>query len=146
MFKPFSKVRFFFFFVVCLPIIHSCNDRDQWVPYVPVNRFLYLNDPDVSQKLSTIGGVFVLPGEGYAGIMVYRESENLFRAFDMACTYEISSDCAVAETAMTGIVACLCCGSEFYIILEGMVKEGPAGRALKQYEVSFDGEKIHIYN
>ena len=125
--------------------INSCSDNRDLIPYVPVNRFVYLNDP-LYINLNTIGSSVYINGEGYNGIILYRESQTQFRAYERTCTYEPQSSCAV-EIDSSGIIAvCPCCDSEFYLVIEGQVKKGPAEISLLQYSTTFDGEKIYIFN
>ncbi len=143
----YSKIRFFFLFLPGLFLFLSCHDQEDYIPYVPVSKFIYLNDPDFI-ALQPIGNYVILPNEGYGGIIVYHKAQYEYQAFDRACTWEADQDCVVSEQGTSGVVTCSCCQSEFYLILDGQVKEGPARRPLKQYQVSYDPvqERLYISN
>jgi nitrite reductase/ring-hydroxylating ferredoxin subunit len=139
-----SKIAIFLLLILLPGGFISCTDNRNPIPYVPVNLFLYLNDP-LYIGLNTIGSAVYITG-GVNGIIVYRESQTQFRAFDRTCTNEPQGSCAVEKDNSGIIVVCPCCNSEFYLVIDGQVKKGPAEISLLEYSATFDGEKIHIYN
>ncbi len=143
----FSKIRYFLLLIPAIFFFLSCSDKEEWIPYIPVSKIIYLDDPDYIDLLP-VGNAIILPNEGYGGIIVYHKGENEYQAFDRACTLEIDRDCVVSVGETLGIASCSCCGSEYYLILDGMVKDGPAERPLKQYHVDYDalGRRLMITN
>lgn len=139
-----SKIAIFLLFILLPSGFLSCTKNRDLIPYVPVNLFIYLNDP-LYINLNTIGSSINITG-GVNGIIVYRESQTQFAAFERTCTNEPQGSCAVKKDDSGIIVVCPCCESEFYLVIDGQVKKGPAEISLLQYSATFDGEKIHIYN
>jgi len=128
-----------FLFIGC-----SKDDNNSGVPLVNVNIYINSSNPEFID-LNAIGGwIYVLGGS--RGILVYRASNNEFRAYDRHCTYDVTSSCALVSVEATNITAKDdCCGSKF-LITDGSVTQGPANLPLKQYRTSFDGSVLHIYN
>ena len=106
--------------------------------YLNISSTLYID-------LASVGGWENLTG-GYRGVVVYREASDQFVAFDRACPYDWQTDSAYVSVEPSGLVIkCKSCGSE-YLIIDGSVVKGPATYPLKQYNTSFDGLTLHVYN
>lgn len=84
---------------------------------------------------------------GYRGILIYRYTQDEFRVFDRACTYDPDDPCGRVHFEMQGdvLVQDTCCGSTFQVI-DGTVTEGPAAQALRPYQYNWDGNTLHIFN
>lgn len=123
----------------------SCKDKDDVIPYVYIDFYLYLSDPDFS-NLNAVGNYVYVTG-GFSGIVIYRKSLEEFVAFDRACTFQPSKECERVEIDESGLFAiCPCCNSK-YTITDGYVYEGVATRPLKEYGTSYDGNNtLHIFN
>ena len=145
-----SKIKILCITSVSIFIHCACTSLDDDViPYVeldmnPINIY----DPTYSDLSSPLGCV-IIPDEGYEGngIVVFRVSENEFKAYDATCTYEIEEGCAVEEdeTNILG-VKCPCCGSKFELVNDGVVTSGKAQYSLKSYRISYSEPYIYIYN
>lgn len=137
--------RLYFFFVLISLIIVGCkNKNNDTVPTTLVELNLYINNPSYV-KLSTVGGWLYVNG-GVRGILVYRSSTSEFKAYDRNCTYQSADACATLFVDNTDIMAVdTCCGSQF-LIVDGSIIKGPAAVPLKQYNTTFDGSLLHIYN
>lgn len=138
------KLRILFFLFIPL-ILSSCKkDRNTPVPFVNVNITLYTNDPEFVD-LNSVGGWTYITG-GSRGILIYRASNNSFKAYDRHCTYDSSNSCALVSVELSNITAYDdCCGSKF-LITDGSVTQGPANLPLKEYQTSFDGSVLRITN
>lgn len=123
----------------------SCKkDDNSNIPLVGVNYTINANNPAYNE-VSVPGGWMYLNG-GSRGIILYRYSNDEFRAFDRHCPYNSSNSCAKVSVQSNNISAKDdCCGSEF-LITDGSVTKGPANLPLKQYNTSFDGSVLRIYN
>lgn len=131
------------FLLICL--ISSCK-KDKYSPVedVPVNISIYTSEP-AFVNLNAIGGWTYVYG-GVKGIIVYRQSSDQFIALERACTYDPGSNCGGVEVKSNNITAVdTCCGSEFQIT-DGSVTKNPASYALKQYQTSFNGSLLQIFN
>lgn len=123
----------------------SCNKdpRNDVIPYVPVNINIYVTDPAFFE-LSVIGGFSYIAG-GSKGIIVYRQTQDLFLAFDRHCTYNVDAGCSVQTDSSLVFLEDTCCNSSF-LLYDGTVSSGPASIPLKQYATYFDGNVLQISN
>jgi len=123
----------------------SCNDEENNnIPLTEVNIIIQINDPDYI-RLQTVGGWEYISG-GSRGIILFRLSQDQFRAFDRHCTFQPSNTCALVSVDPNNITASDdCCGSAF-LLNDGSVSRPPANTALKQYRTSFDGTTLRISN
>jgi len=124
------------------------NDLNQQlgIPYVNVDRYILLNDPN-SLSLNAVGG-FLYVNAGSRGILVYHRAYEEYVAFDRHCTYNTSDACGKVslDSSSNVILNCACCASKFSII-DGSVLNGPAINPLLQYQVQISGPgTLHIYN
>jgi nitrite reductase/ring-hydroxylating ferredoxin subunit len=136
---------FFIVAIIAISFYYSCKkNRDGNIPLVSVNVNININDP-VFIKLTTVGGWEYISG-GSRGLLVYRKSQEEFMAYDRHCPYKPSDDCGQVAVDSSNIIAIdKCCNSEF-VITDGSVLKGPAVVSLKQYQTSFNGTVLRIYN
>lgn len=116
------------------------------IPYVNVDRYILLNDPN-SISLNAVGG-FLYVNAGSRGILVYHRAYEEYVAFDRHCTYNTSDACGTVslDSSSNVILNCACCASKFSII-DGSVLNGPAINPLLQYQAQISGPgTLHIYN
>ena len=132
-----SNLRFFLILVLFLIIFVRCDEDEIPFPYVTVNATLYLNNLNLG-----IGEHDYVENYGVAGLIIYQRSINEYLAFDAACTYEASSNCKVHDgDDFTNILECPCCGSKFWMVIEGQEgwpNLGPASIPLHEYRCYFD--------
>lgn len=124
----------------------SCKKNNQVVPYVAIDIYLNLNLPAYI-NLSGIGGWTYVSG-GNNGLIVYRQTQNVFMVYDRYCTYNVNGSCGGAAVDSTNItISCECDGSQ-YQLFDGSVIQGPATTSLKQYRSDYDelNNTLHIYN
>ena len=122
----------------------SKDDNNSNIPLVNVNYTININNPAYN-SVQVSGGWMYLNG-GSRGIILYRANNDEFKAMDRHCTYNPTSSCALVSVDNTNITAYDdCCGSKF-LITDGSVTQGPANLPLKQYNTSFDGSVLRIYN
>lgn len=129
----------------CLIIVSfSCRRQDDRIPLVPVNEFVNIQNPQY-QSLNGIGGWAYVPG-GARGLIVFRLDAEQFLAYDRNCTYDPSESCATVIVESNNItVKDTCCKSTFQLI-DGTPMGGPATLGLQQYNTSFDGNIIRVWN
>jgi len=133
-------------YIITIPLLlFGCSkNEEQNIPLVRVDVTIYTNNP--SFNAISVPGTWTYINGGSRGIIIYRVSNDEFRAYDRHCTYDSGNSCAlvsVDNTNITGIDEC--CGSTF-ILTDGTVTKGPASLSLKQYQTSFDGAVLRIYN
>jgi hypothetical protein len=126
-------------------IAPSCeSNRRQIIPYVQVHL-----DLDLYAELGTlgIGTTMVIPNEGYKGIVLYREDDMLFHAYDMTCTEYPKHDAGVVrDTVFDGVYTCPDCNSRYVIINGAYPDSGPAEFPLVEYRTQIQGNLLLITN
>lgn len=142
------KLKFLQLALVCMVCLSakSCVKNNNLVPYVHVDLYLNLYLPSYS-SLNAIGGWAYVSG-GSRGIIVYRQSSELFATYDRHCTFNADNPCGIAELDSTfTFVECACDGSE-YQLYDGLVIQGPATFSLKPYRSTYNSmnNTLHIYN
>ena len=123
----------------------SCEtNRGLIIPYVKV----YV-DLDLYAELGNmgIGTTRIIPDEGYKGIVLYREADLLFHAYDLTCTEYPAHDIAVEEDDnFVGVFKCPKCGSTFVLVNGAYPNSGPAEYPLVEYRTSIQGNILLITN
>ena len=123
----------------------SCEtNRRQIIPYVQVHA-----DLDLYAELGTlgIGSTMIIPDEGYRGIVLYREDDMLFHAYDMTCTeYPKHDEAVVQDTIFDGVYTCPECDSRFVIFNGAYPDSGPAEFPLVEYRTSIQYNLLIISN
>lgn len=123
----------------------SCeSNRGQIIPYVQV----YV-DLDLYAELGNmgIGTTRIIPNEGYRGIVLYRETDLGFYAYDMTCTEYPEHDRAVVrDTIFDGVFKCPQCDSRYVIINGAYPDSGPAEFPLVEYHTNIQGNLLLISN
>lgn len=132
--------------ILLIVLACSCGDENPQpeIPDVPVS---FVIDPNSTEflEINHIGGWIYLTG-GYNGILVYRSSMTEFVAFERACPYDFQKDNARIWVETSEITcACPVCASKF-ILMDGTPFEGPSKAGLKQYQATFDGGLLYVYN
>ena len=124
----------------------SCVKSNQGVPFVFVDQYINITLPSYS-SLNAIGGWVYISG-GSKGIIIYRQTSELFAVYDRHCTYNVQQSCGAAQVDSTNsFVECLCDGSR-YQLYDGAVIQGPATYSLQPYRSTFNlmSNTLHIYN
>lgn len=134
-----------YIFILVVLIAFSCSKDDNVnIPLVNVNFTINVNNPAYSD-VQVPGGWMYING-GSRGIILYRYSNDEFRAFDRHCTFDVTSTCGLVSVDNSNIQGFDdCCGSKF-LISDGSVTQGPANLPLKAYNTSFDGSILRITN
>jgi len=132
-----------FLLIFILIFTKACKDKEDLVPNVYVNFSISLSDPEFAD-LQIIGNNIVVTG-GVVGIVLYRYSTNEFMAYERNCTYKPSDRCGVAPDSTGLILKCPCCSSKFLITNGGHI-EGEAERPLVNYNTSYDGIYLRVFN
>jgi hypothetical protein len=135
--------RLFILFLLLISswITRSCEtNRGEIIPYVRVDEtFLIYSD---LADLGVLETKF-MPG-GVNGLVIFRESDLEFRAFDRTCTLWSEHNAAVVEDTLA--LRCPKCGSLYVPSLGCTPVSGPAIHALIEYHTSLQGDILHVYN
>ncbi len=122
----------------------SCGKSGDVIPNVSVNFQADINDPRLS-ALHSPGGAVLINGYGIAGLIIYRESDLSYAAYDRCSTYMPQNHCAV--TLDNNSLTCTdpCSGSKFSLA-DGSPVKAPATRSLKAYSVNVSNFEIFVSN
>ncbi|MFO7932624.1 MAG: hypothetical protein R6U78_00975 [Bacteroidales bacterium] len=144
MHKTKQIITFLFLAVIPGSIAPSCEtNRGKLIPYVEFDIYLLLY-ADLAGV--GIGDTKVIEG-GVNGIVIYRESDLEFHAYDRTCTLWPEHDAAVVEdSAFFGVYECPVCGSTYLLMNGGEPNSGPAQYPLVEYKSTISGDLLHIYN
>jgi nitrite reductase/ring-hydroxylating ferredoxin subunit len=123
---------------------NSCKkDKNNDVAQNYVDFYLYINEPS-NISLNAVGG-WAYVNYGTKGIIIYRRSTSEFTALERNCTYDPAAACSQVEV-LSGISAIDSCCSSRFSIYDGSVINGPATQPLYQYNTTFDGNALHVFN
>jgi hypothetical protein len=111
------------------------------IPIVYVDETINLNNFE-NTPLKNIGG-FIYHEGGVRGIILYRQSQDLFLAFERNCPYQPLNSCAKVEVdESTLFMVDPCCSSTFDF--DGNPTGGPAELPLRQYRTYLDQNYLLI--
>lgn len=130
--------------VLLTALLFSCGTGNNHavIPDVYVNFQIFPN----SINYIAPGGWLTIANEGVKGIIIYRQDQYNFIAYERACPYDPDMDCAIIEVdSVTFTLIDSCCMSRF-LFLDGSPISGPAIRSLKQYRAEFDGTTLLVTN
>jgi nitrite reductase/ring-hydroxylating ferredoxin subunit len=122
----------------------SCGKPTDNIPYVSVNFEADINDPRLS-ALRSPGGAVIIPGYGVAGILIYREPDLTYAAYDACSSYQPQKRCAVTLDNNTITCTDPCSGSKF-LLADGTPQKPPATRSLRSYSVNVSNFEIFVSN
>jgi len=122
----------------------SCGKSGDVIPNVAVNFQASLTDPRLS-PLNVPGGVVLINGYGVAGLILYRQPDNSYAAYDRCSSYMPQNHCAVTLDTGNFTVTDPCSGSKF-ALFDGSPVKGPATRSLKYYTVNVSNFQIYVFN
>ena len=133
--------------LLCMIMLPQSSCQKEAYPNIPnvyVNMYLDISST-LYVELATVGGYVYLTG-GYRGLIVYRSSNEQFVAFERCCPYDADLSSAVVKVDPSGLTMTDSTCMSTYLILDGSVVSGPATMPLKQYNTSFNGDDLHIFN
>jgi hypothetical protein len=124
-------------FIIAGTVLPACNEDvyiDQ-IPVVYVDETINLNNFE-NTPLKNIGG-FVYHEGGVRGIIIYRQSQDRFLAFERNCPFQPMDSCARVEVdESTLFMIDPCCSSTFDF--DGYPTGGPAEFPLRLYRTYLD--------
>jgi len=121
------------------------------LPHVDVNIQLFPNSTQYLD-INTVGGfVYITANYPSRGIIVYRLTDSEFLAFERTCPHDPDACCTGTQCSRLVVdqsrlrITDSCCQS-VYLILDGSNISGPSQYRLKQYNTSYDGTVLHIFD
>lgn len=144
--KRIQRIILFLTIAMLLPALlsSSCeSNRGQIIPYVKVDEYLLLYADLASLG---VGSTMTIKG-GYQGIVLYRESDLQFYAYDRTCTqFPLHDEAVVEDEEFMGVFECPECSSTYLLMNGAEPNSGPARFPLVQYKASIQGDVLHVYN
>ena len=141
------KIRNYIVFASCALFMFSCNkSANHPVPSVPVSTTIDINLPSYND-LQAVSGYAYVEG-GSKGIIVYRQSQNVFTAYDRHSPADPTGSCDQALTPQEDNFLQLedTCNNAVFSLLDGSPIEG-SEFGLRLYRTTFDGNsKVTISN
>jgi len=120
----------------------SSDMSDDPVPYVPFDAIVINLNLPAYAGLKTNNYVYVNDG-GVRGLILFRQSNTSYLAFERNCTYHPNEACSTVEVhSSTLYMVDACCSSTFNF--QGEPTGGPAWRPLIQYNTSLKGTELTI--
>ena len=152
--KP-RNINYSFFLIVILLLItfNSCRKEE----INPNDTRAYINftiDPNSTfyQELNTVGGWMYLTADPPSrGIIVYRMTQNEFLAYDRIPPNEPDRCCEDNECTRLIVgeyypMAYDECNDISYLLLNGSIVEGDGKWPLIQYQTTYNGQLLRIFN
>ena len=127
----FSKI---IIFLLLLISFSNCDNPENKIPYVYVDIVIDLDKPEFFE-LNSIGNYVYITG-GLSGIVIYKDSRDVFFAYERACPYD--PECGRVIVKDNGYqLTDTCCGSVFSLTMDGAVIEGPSKMSLRKYNTYY---------
>ena len=141
-FIPMIK-RFVFFLFLVLNM--GCEPQPPYsdIPIIPfADIYIDLSLPAYSNLL--FDGGYVEINGGVRGIILYRESANIYHAYERNCSYMPNEACATVNVDFSGLyMVDPCCNSSFSFS-NGFPLGGPAFYGLREYQSYISGFELII--
>ncbi|MFD0794660.1 hypothetical protein ACFQZX_13620 [Mucilaginibacter litoreus] len=122
----------------------SCGKTENVVPSVPVNFRITKTDPRVT-ALNSGGGSVTISGVGVAGIIIYRQNDGSYAAYDRCSSYQPEKRCAI-NIDDTGFTATDPCSGAKFSLTDGGPVKAPATKYLRSYVVNTTQFEIFVTN
>lgn len=135
------------YILILLPLLFSCDKRDNPVPVARFSVTIDLSLPPYNRDAFVVNyynGRIV----GIAGVLVLRKlTGDGYNVFERYCPHDQKISCKAEFDEDFATATCTCCESQFLIANpDGDVVEGPSVYPLKTYKSKLDGNRLTIYN
>jgi nitrite reductase/ring-hydroxylating ferredoxin subunit len=131
--------------LLLLIFVSSCrkDNSNSQVPLVAVDFTINLNDPQFIDLAVTTGWVYVTGGS--MGIIIYRNNDSEFSAYDRHSPHNVNEFCQVSVNEDNITITDECSDSQ-WIITDGQVIDGPAQAPLRRYNTTYSYPFLRVYN
>jgi len=131
--------------IITIAALLSCKKQQDQVPIASVNFSVNVSNPSYLNIQSPGGWVYVSGGS--LGIIIYRNSQTEFSAYDRHSPYMVENRCRVEVDSSNFFVVDYCSDSKF-LLTDGSPVSGPASNSLTTYQTSFNQNSnvLRIYN
>lgn len=120
------------------------------LPQTYINIFIY---PNTLDYIPDGGFVYLTADPPSRGVIVYRAFRDEFKAYERTCPYdpydccdENLTNCSRLYVEQNSLVVIDSCCMSRYLLTDGSPFEGPSPYSLKEYNTSYDGDVLHIFN
>lgn len=132
--------------VLILPLIlmsTRCDNTSYQIPYARIE--LHLNI--ISELGNPLNDSYTVIDGGVNGLIIYRESYNVFHAYDRTCTlYPDHNEQVMPDENFDGVFTCPECESQYLLSTGASPISGSANFSLHEYACSVEGDILHVYN
>jgi nitrite reductase/ring-hydroxylating ferredoxin subunit len=135
--------KLLFLLAIALTLL-SCGKSGDVIPSVALNFQASLTDPRLT-ALNVRGGAVLINGYGVAGLILYREADGSYTAYDRCSSYMPQKHCAVTLDAGNFTATDPCSGAKFSLV-DGTPVKAPATRSLRTYSVNVSNFEIFVSN
>ena len=129
-----------FLLLTAVFLLISCsddgNDSNQFLPNVPVNQTIFLNNPEFVD-LQVVGGWAYSQG-GISGIIIYHSGINNYLAFERSAPHLTPQACSRMNVENSLFMVCPCDDAQFNLLNGAPLTEGVNFPA-RQYRVLITG-------
>ena len=122
----------------------GCGKATDVVPSVPVNFQANLTDPRYA-ALKSVNGAVIVPGYGVDGLILFREADGSYAAYDACSAYMPQNKCTVTLDNPSITVTDPCSGSKFSLV-DGTPVKAPATHSLRSYSIVVTSFEIFVSN
>ena len=135
--------------------LEGCNkDENALIDPGYVNITINPNSPEYIELNNVGGWAYLYANPPSRGIIVYRFTQDEFKAYERTPTYKPEQCCTTTSTEScariivddSGILAVDTCSGSEYLLLDGSVTKGPATIPLYAFKTVYDGNMLQIYN
>lgn len=133
--------------VVLFSMLLSCNDddndRNSFLPNVPVNFSINLNLPEGNSLLNA--GYKIFEDRGNGGVIVFNNGLS-YTAFDLACPHVPLQTCSIMTFSQSDLYMKCPCDDEEFSKIDGAPKNPEIQQAAKIYTVTKNGNTLYVRN
>jgi len=122
----------------------GCVKTGNGIPSVAVDFEASLTDPRLA-ALKTPNGAVIINGYGVAGLILFREADGSYAAYDRCSSYLPQNKCAITLDSPTLTATDPCSGSKFSLT-DGTPVKAPATQSLRSYTVNVSNFEIFVSN
>ena len=130
--SPVKKIVLILALILCWSCSDNNDPSDQFLPNVPVNQTIFLNNPEFID-LQVVGGWAYSQG-GISGIIVYHAGIDNYLAFERSAPHLRPQNCSRMTVKDNLFMVCACDQSEFSL-LTGAPRTPGVNIAARQYRV-----------
>ncbi|MDR2147548.1 MAG: (2Fe-2S)-binding protein [Tannerella sp.] len=146
--------QIFKYIIFLLFIFVSCEEAENPIPIrrVYLTLDLTFEDKDLkaipSYKAFTVRDVNLAQGEsvGFGGVLVVHDMLGAYKAFDLACAYEVRQDVTVQVDNEVLYAVCPVCGTQYDVGTGNGAPNGKSRHYLRMYSVRQDANKLIVSN